>query len=330
MGTPNQLRGIHPGLAYGKERGPGAIFDIIDWRYRELPATRQEAAPQPFIGVLIEAGMASNPTEAKWLATEKGNAMLGLSHANAFEEWMNAELSLMRAAQGGYHGDPAALSEEQVEAIAQSEVQHGDPADPPRMAFTFDLGTSDTNWPRFREILRKYDLKITFFLTGDFIRASPVTVRQMLADGHDLQNHSDTHPNFTEMSAEAVKANLQAAQQTLDQTIGAHLPMRLWRAPFGARNYEVNRAAAELGMLGVWWSQDGDTTGWQEGVTAEDVYSYVTWTFAPGKVYVAHLNSNADVEAFARIVEDALAEGYTLGTLWDVFTPEQRALIAGQ
>jgi peptidoglycan/xylan/chitin deacetylase (PgdA/CDA1 family) len=132
------------------------------------------------------------------------------------------------------------------------------------------------------------------------------------------------------MGAAAIQANLQTCQAALDQVIGAHLPMRLWRAPFGARNYDVNRAAAEIGMLGVWWSRTGDTTGWQEGVTANDVYSYVTWNFQPGQVYVAHLNSYADVEAFPRIVEDALAAGYTLGNLWDVMTPEQIALVWGE
>ncbi|MBN1287193.1 MAG: polysaccharide deacetylase family protein [Anaerolineae bacterium] len=326
MGVETASRGIDPGRAYGRERGPGAIFDIIDWRYRELPAARHEPAPQPFIGVLIEAGMASNPAEAKWLATEKGNALLGRAHADAFEEWVGAELALMRAGATPYP-NPAALTEAQIEALALGEVTHGRTDDPPRIAFTFDMGSSATNWPAFRAALRKYDLKVTIFLTGDFIRANPVTVRQMLADGHDLQNHSDTHPNFTEMTAAAIKADLQSCQETLDRTIGGHLPMRLWRAPFGARNYEVNRAAAELGMLGIWWSKDGDTTGWQTGVTAEDVYSYVTWTFAPGKIYVAHLNSSADIEAFPRIVEDALTGGYVLGTLWDVFTPEQRALL---
>lgn len=327
MGVENVSRGIDPGRAYGRERGPGAIFDIIDWRYRELPAVRHEPAPQPFVGVLIEVGMASNPTEAAWLATEKGNALLGRSHATAFEEWIGAELNLMQTAQRGGLPEPGTLSGEQIDALAQGEVTHGDTSEPPRMAFTFDMGTSDDNWPEFREMLRQYNLKITIFLTGDFIRANPVTVRQMLADGHDLQNHSNTHPNYTEMDTGAIQADLQACQETLDKTIGGHLPMRLWRAPFGARNYEVNRAAAELGMLGIWWSQDGDTTGWQAGVTAEDVYSYVTWTFAPGKIYVAHLNSNADMEAFPQIVEDAKAEGYRLGTLWDVFTPEQMALL---
>jgi peptidoglycan/xylan/chitin deacetylase (PgdA/CDA1 family)/N-acetylmuramoyl-L-alanine amidase len=330
MGHANTLRGIHPGSAYGQERGPGAIFDIIDWRYRELPAVRHEPEPQPFIGVLIEAGMASNPLEAEILAEKKGSAGMGISHADALEEWMQAELTLMSRQQGGLHSDPAALTAEQIEAVVAGEVNHGDTGDPPRMTFTFDLGTVATNWPTLRATLKQYGISTTFFVTGDFVRDNPVVIRQMLADGHDFQNHSDTHPNFTEMGAAAIQANLQACQAALDQVIGAHLPMRLWRAPFGARNYDVNRAAAEIGMLGVWWSQTGDTTGWQEGVTPDDVYSYVTWNFQPGQIYVAHLNSYADVEAFPRIVEDALAAGYTLGDLWSVMTPEQTALVRGE
>jgi peptidoglycan/xylan/chitin deacetylase (PgdA/CDA1 family)/N-acetylmuramoyl-L-alanine amidase len=328
MGVSVAGRGIHAGRSYGRERGPGAVFDIIDWRYRELPAARREGPVSPFVGVLVEAGMASNPAEAAHLATGKGNVWLGRSHAAALDQWMRAEIALLRFSQDGDHDDPPGeLTPGQIAALTYGEINHGRTDDPPRMAFTFDAGTNAIYWPQLREILRERGITTTFFLTGDFIRANPAVVRQMLADGHDLQNHSDTHPDFTQMSAPAVRAELQAAQEALDRAIGAHLPMRLWRPPFGARNEEVWRAAAQTGMLCVWWSRTGDTTGWQSGVTAENVYNYVTWNFQPGQIYVAHLNSAADVQAMPDILDDALAQDYLIGDLWSVLSEEQVAAL---
>lgn len=328
MGVSTVNRGVVPGRAYGRERGPGAIFDVIDWRFREMPVVRREGPVPPFLGALIEAGTASNPAEAIHLATEKGNAWLARAHAQALDQWMRAEIALLRAWQDGLHDPPPpTLTPEQVDALTYGEISHGRTDAPPRMAFTFDAGTSATLWPQLRETLRARAITATFFLTGDFIRANPAVVRQMLADGHDLQNHSDTHADFTQLSAPAIQAELRGAQEALDQAIGAHLPMRLWRPPFGARNEDVWRAAAEIGMLPVWWSKTGDTTGWQQGATAESVYAWVVSNFQPGQIFVAHINSVADVEAMPAILDEALAQGYIIGDLWSVLAPEQVAAL---
>ena len=321
-------RGIRPGSAYGRERGPGAIFDVIDWRFREMPVVRRESPAPRFVGVLVEAGTASHPAEAIHLATEKGNALLGRAHAEALNQWMHTEVALLSAAQDPrYAPPPATLSADEIDALTYSEIRHGSTDDPPRMTFTFDAGTSATMWPQLREVLRSRGIRTTFFLTGDFIRANPVVVRQMAADGHDIQNHSDTHPDFTQLSAAGIQAELQRTQEALDRAIGAHLPMRLWRPPFGSRNEAVWRAAAEIGMQCVWWSATGDTTGWQAGVTAQNVYNWVVSNFQPGQIYVAHINSVADVEAIGPILDEALAQGYVIGDLWSVLEPGQAVVL---
>ncbi|MCZ7543665.1 MAG: polysaccharide deacetylase family protein [Anaerolineae bacterium] len=303
-------------------------MDIIDWRYRELPAVRHEGPVQPFVAVLVETGTASHPAEAVHLATEKGNVWLAQAHAEALDQWMRAEVALLRFAQDGFHDPPPeTLPAEQVNALTYGEVTHGRTDDPPRMSFTFDAGTSAAYWPQLRDALRARGITTTIFLTGEFIRLNPAVVREMLAEGHDLQNHSDTHPDFTQMSAPAIQAELRGAQAALDNAIGAHLPMRLWRPPFGSRNEAVWRAAAEIGMLCIWWSRTGDTTGWQEGVTAQDVYDWVVWNFQPGQIYVGHVNSLADVEAIDAILDEALAQGYVIGDLWSILTPEQVAAL---
>ncbi len=328
MGVSPTDRGIIPGRAYGREQGPGAIFDIIDWRFRELPAVRHEGPVPRFIGVLVETGTASHPAEAIHLATEKGNAWLAKAHAQALDQWMNIEIALTRFAQDGFHDPvPTTLTPPQIDALTYGEITHGSTDNPPRMAFTFDAGSTAALWPQLRDVLRERGVVTTIFLTGDFIRANPAVVRQMLADGHDLQNHSDTHPDFTQLSAPAIQAELRAAQAALDQAVGAHLPMRLWRPPFGARTEATWRAAAEIGLLSVWWSKTGDTTGWQQGATAESVTNWVVSNFQPGQIYVAHVNSVADVEAIGPILDAALAQGYAIGDLWSVVAPEQVAAL---
>ncbi len=123
------------------------------------------------------------------------------------------------------------------------------PAHPGELALTFDDGPNPAWTPRVLEILAGHEVQATFFMVGSRAQKEPTLVRQMIAAGHLIGNHSWDHPNLALASADCIKEELSRTSQMLEQIIGA--PVRYFRPPFGARRPEVLRVARRLGMVPV-------------------------------------------------------------------------------
>jgi peptidoglycan-N-acetylglucosamine deacetylase len=100
------------------------------------------------------------------------------------------------------------------------------------IALTFDDGPSEST-PRVLELLHKYRAPATFFQIGANVERLPDVARAVYAAGHEIGNHSHTHPLFCFHSAEFIYRELARAQQAIADATGC--PPALLRAPFGAR-----------------------------------------------------------------------------------------------
>jgi peptidoglycan-N-acetylglucosamine deacetylase len=134
------------------------------------------------------------------------------------------------------------------------------PRRPGELALTFDDGPNTAWTPRILEILAHNEIRAIFFMVGSRAEAEPALVRQVVAAGHLVGNHSWSHPNLAYSSASRIANELSRAKQALEQISGA--PVRYFRPPFGARRPEVLRAARRLGMIPVLWN--AMTTDWKE------------------------------------------------------------------
>jgi len=131
---------------------------------------------------------------------------------------------------------------------------------PGELALTFDDGPNPAWTPRLLEVLASHNLRATFFMLGRYAEAGPGLVRQIVAAGHLIGNHSWSHPNLALASAVRVREELTRTSQTLEQIAGA--PVRFFRPPFGARRPVVFRIARELGLTPVLWN--AMTSDWSE------------------------------------------------------------------
>jgi len=138
-------------------------------------------------------------------------------------------------------------------AILAPSVHRG-PAGKKVIALTFDDGPSEST-PAVLELLAKHRTPATFFQVGTNVERLPDIARQVLAAGHEIGNHSYTHPLFCFHSPEFIYQELARAQQAIHAATGA--TPSLFRAPFGARWFGLRQAQRRLALQGIMWTAIG-------------------------------------------------------------------------
>ncbi len=135
----------------------------------------------------------------------------------------------------------------------------------PRLALTFDGGSTADGTAQLLALFRRLHLRPTLFVTGAFIRNHPALVRQAVLDGHEIGNHLLTHPHLTtyaknrrqqllpNVSRPWFEHQLLATERLFFEATGRRMAP-LWRAPFGEENATLRSWAYDLGYLHVRWS----------------------------------------------------------------------------
>jgi peptidoglycan/xylan/chitin deacetylase (PgdA/CDA1 family) len=134
-----------------------------------------------------------------------------------------------------------------------------------RLALTFDGGSSSNGTADLLDLLNRLDLKVTIFLTGRFIERDAALVRRAVAEGHEIGNHTFSHPHLTsyakdrksklrpEMTRERFLEQLKRTERAFMIATGRRMAP-LWRAPYGEENKTLRAWAFEAGYLHVRWS----------------------------------------------------------------------------
>jgi peptidoglycan/xylan/chitin deacetylase (PgdA/CDA1 family) len=126
------------------------------------------------------------------------------------------------------------------------------PPRPGELALTFDDGPNPIWTPRLLDLLARRGVRATFFLVGSRAQAEPSLVRQILAAGHLIGNHSWSHLNLALASSRRIDEQLYRTTQTLEEISG--LPICYFRPPYGARRPATLRIARRLGLDPVLWN----------------------------------------------------------------------------
>ena len=121
----------------------------------------------------------------------------------------------------------------------------------PAIALTFDDGPSEST-PELLEILRRYGASATFFQCGANVRRLPEIARDVVAAGHEIGNHTDSHSRLYLRSSSFIYRELAAAGESIERVTGVR--PRLFRAPYGARWFGLSDAQRRLGLMGVMWT----------------------------------------------------------------------------
>ena len=146
-------------------------------------------------------------------------------------------------------------------AVFGPSVYHGD-RKRAALALTFDDGPSEST-PALLEILAEHKIPATFFMCGKNVRRFPKIAREVVSSGHEIGNHTDSHPRLDFKSPEFIYGELALAQETIIQVTGA--TPKLFRAPYGVRWFGLKSAQQRLGLVGVMWTAIGRDWKWPSG-----------------------------------------------------------------
>jgi peptidoglycan/xylan/chitin deacetylase (PgdA/CDA1 family) len=135
---------------------------------------------------------------------------------------------------------------------------HGD-RDRKSLALTFDDGPSEST-PALLELLAKFGIPGTFFMCGTNAERLPEIARAVSLAGHEIGNHSDTHPRFDFCSREFMYRELAEAQRKIAGATGTE--PKLFRAPYGVRWFGIGEVQKRLNLLGVMWTILGRDWRW--------------------------------------------------------------------
>lgn len=106
-----------------------------------------------------------------------------------------------------------------------------------KVSISFDAAWGADDTDTLLRILEENDVKTTFFLCGYWVDEYPEEVQKIVASGHDLGNHSSTHPHMSQLSSEQITKELQDCHNAVKDLTG--IDMNLFRPPFGEYDNNV-------------------------------------------------------------------------------------------
>ena len=196
------------------------------------------------------------------------------------------------------------------------------------IALTFDDGPSQYT-PQMLDIFKAKGVKVTFFNLGQQAAAMPAVVQRMVAEGHQVASHSNTHPNMPQMSTDALRDELQAGFANLAKAeggvtgAGTGADSRMFRAPYGAFTNADWSRAGDLISTNVLWSID--TLDWKRP-GAQAIHDEVMKHAYSGAIVLMHTGGGdrtQDIEALPGIIDDLKAQGYEFVTVGELMAMDQ-------
>ncbi len=191
--------------------------------------------------------------------------------------------------------------------------------DGPYIAMTFDDGPHATFTPRLLEMLSQRHLKATFFLVGQCAAEFPQIVKRIGAEGHELANHSWSHPNFAKMSDEAVRSQIEKTQEAISQASGA-VPTLL-RPPYGSITDRQRKWINDTFHLKIiLWSVD--PLDWKNR-NAATVARRILAEAQPGSIILSHDIHGTTVDAMPEVFDTLIARGFKFVTVSELIAMEK-------
>lgn len=178
-----------------------------------------------------------------------------------------------------------------------------------KVALSFDAAWGNEDTQQILDILKQYDVHVTFFMTGGWVEKFPEDVKQIQEAGHDLANHSENHKNMSQLTDSDCQSELLKVHNKVKELTGVE--MNLFRPPYGDYDNEVIQNATSCGYYTIQW--DVDSLDWKDyGV--DNIIKTVTEhkNLRNGSIILMHNGAKYTAQALPKVIEGLQAKGYEM------------------
>ena len=190
------------------------------------------------------------------------------------------------------------------------------------IAITFDDGTHTKETAKILDILKKYDAKATFFVVGKHVKWYPDSVIRASKEGHEIGNHTFTHPDISTLSEEQLKSEIKNCEDIILEKTGKK-PV-LFRPPFGNYNERcLKELSQDLGYTVVLWS-GVDAKDWRNP-PPEQIASKIIKNVKQGDIILLHdYGTENTIIALDTILSTLSQKGYKFVTVSELLEKNNR------
>ena len=174
------------------------------------------------------------------------------------------------------------------------------------VSLSFDAAWGNEDTQQLIDILGKYNVRATFFVVGEWVDKYPESVKALADAGHEIMNHSDTHPHMPALTKEQMIAEVESCDDKIEAITGVR--PTLFRPPYGDYNNAVVGAMRDSGHFTIQW--DVDSLDWKNP-GSDAIVSRVLERVNPGSIVLFHNAAPDTPAALPSIIEGLLAKNYS-------------------
>ena len=168
-----------------------------------------------------------------------------------------------------------------------------------KVALTINCAWENTDIDKILNSLKEYNVKVTFFVVGDFAKKYPESVKAIYDAGHEIGNHSFTHPHVNNLPLEDNVKQINDCNNLVKEITGT-TPM-LYRAPYGEYNDTVIKASKQANMYAIQWNVDSLD---YRDLSKEDMWKRIEKGVNPGSIILMHSGTKNTADALGYIIEN--------------------------
>ena len=182
-----------------------------------------------------------------------------------------------------------------------------------KVALTMNCAWSADDIDRILETLEKNEVKITFFIVGEWAEKYPEAVKKIYEAGHEIGTHSNTHPHVEQLSAEKNLEEIKLGVEKLQKITGEQT--RLYRTPYGEYNNTVINTARENGCYTIQWNID---TLDYKGLTGDEMWGRIKEKLQKGSIILTHNGTEHTADSLDMLLKNIKTNGYQVTTVSDL------------
>ena len=189
------------------------------------------------------------------------------------------------------------------------------------VALGINCAWDENDIPQILQVLEEKQVKATFFIVGEWAEQYPESVREIHMAGHEIGNHSYSHPDMTTLSSDKIAEDILRAETLLESLTG--VKPNLFRPPSGAYNNRVVETAQGLGYQVVQW--DCDSRDWKR-LEVKQILSNILSKVQNGSITLLHSGAPNTKEALPLLIDQLKSQGYAFMTVGEMIYPEPYTL----